>query len=66
MKKKLKKLTLNRETIVNLQEPALQKAVGGASYEYTNCFACSTPSWCRKCAVPPPSHYTNCESWEDC
>ena len=51
MKKKAKKLTLAKETVRNLAEPALGKVVGGS----TNCtnditWLCVTTNGPRECA----------------
>jgi natural product precursor len=66
MHKKLKKLTLNRETLRKLDVENLQQVAGGYtenSAAYTNCATCSTPTYCgRKCYQVPSSPFlTGCE-----
>ena len=53
MKKTLKKLTLNRETLLSLDRLNLERAAGGASTDctYTNC--CSGYNTCGTCACGP-------------
>jgi natural product precursor len=58
MRKKLKKLSLNRETVRKLNVDELEFVAGGTfvTAEYTNCSGCSTPTYCgRKCAQAPSS-----------
>ncbi len=66
MRKKPKKLALNRETLHNLDEEILKEAAGGTfvSEQYTNCGTCSTPTYCgRRChQVPSAGVLTQCES----
>jgi hypothetical protein len=40
MKRKLKKLTLSRETLLSLDEVLLREVGGAASWEPTNCLSC--------------------------
>jgi hypothetical protein len=54
MKKKLacKKLTLNRETLRQLDESQLAKADGAATSFLTGvCYTCSCPSGCYHCTA---------------
>lgn len=53
MKKKLasKKLTLNRETLHQLEESRLAKAGGAASFLTGVCYTCSCPSGCYHCTA---------------
>ncbi len=66
MRKKLKKLTLNRETVLKLDADLLARVAGGtytyATAQYTNCATCSVPTYCgRKCAQDPSSPFlTEC------
>lgn len=66
MRKRLKKLSLNRETVRKLDVDFLAQVAGGsdtiASVQYTNCSGCSTPTYCgRKCAQLPSSPFlTGC------
>jgi len=60
MRKKPRKLILNRETVRKLDVQELEQAQGGtftyATAQYTNCTTCSTPTYCgRKCAGEPSS-----------
>ena len=59
MRKKLRKLTLSRETLSKLDPSQLQQAAGADTFvsaEYTNCVTCSTPTYCgRRCFHPPSS-----------
>lgn len=65
MRKKLKKLALNRETVRKLNVDELAFIAGGTfvTAAYTNCSGCSTPTYCgRKCYYPPSSPMlTACE-----
>lgn len=69
MHKKLRKLTLSRETLRKL-DPAVLDQVGGngptdpASALYTNCATCSSPSYCGlKCRQVPSSPFlTGCQT----
>lgn len=66
MRKKLKKLALNRETVLKLDADLLARAAGGtytyATAQYTNCTTCSVPSYCGyKCREEPSSPFlTEC------
>lgn len=54
MKKKFKKLSLSRETLLGLNDPDLTAAVGGATNDPTvcgtNCFACNRTDTCTLCS----------------
>jgi len=53
MKSRIKKLTLNRETLRTLQEKELPQIRGGviAMYCYTDTCTCET--WCYRCIQYP-------------
>ena len=59
MKKRVKKLTLNRETLLSLDGFHLQQAEGGATgvlcTTYTNC--CSGYNTCATCRVTCTTKY---------
>ncbi len=46
MKKTVRKLTLSKETLINLNEDHLKEALGGASKAETLCCTASTGSRC--------------------
>jgi len=59
MRKKPRKLILNRETVRKLDVSELGTVAAGDPYvtaQYTNCSGCSTPTYCgRRCAQVPSS-----------
>lgn len=63
MNKKRAKIALHRETLRSLYQPLLAQVEGANSAQFTNCVACSTPTFCgRRCFVTPPSINTGCAS----
>ena len=50
MKKKTKKLSLNRETLRSLEESAVKQAVGG-TYVDSLCAPCTTATRCSDCCT---------------
>jgi hypothetical protein len=60
-KRKIEKLTLTRETLRNLEEARLEKAVGGVSYPAQ----CSYPALCPV-SYPKTRCATNCTTGNEC
>jgi len=61
--RKVRKLALHRETVLDLDRPFLERVAGGNSAEFSNCAACSAASYCgHKCQFTPVSYVTNCDS----
>ena len=58
MKKTRRKLTLTRETLVNLERPDLFFAVGGLTNQNTN-YPCSAPYPCVTLTCQPPCEFSN-------
>ena len=62
MNKKVKKLSLSRETVRSLDRSFFAHVAGAATAFQTNCGTCTTPSYCQKCYLPPESYLTNCDT----
>lgn len=55
MKRQVKKLSLSRETIHNLQEPVLGKVAGGSVGTFASAYYCanhSNTTTCAACVCP--------------
>jgi hypothetical protein len=61
MHKKVKKLSLSKETVRTLDQSFLPKITGADTAFQTNCGTCTTPSYCRRC-LPTPSMVLVCET----
>jgi len=71
MKRSLKKLTLNRETIRRISDAGLAEAAGGNTNSCntcnTLCFVCPSPSDNTLCFVCPGTvAYSNCDTCKGC
>lgn len=59
MKRKMKKLSLNRETLGSLEESSMRQAVGGNTYVDSICQPCTTNTKCSDCCTLTQSR-NNC------